>query len=243
MKLLHANMQMVEVIHGNHLLIPVIARFGIRLGFGEATVAEVCKKHRIDPDFFVTILNVFSMEDYFPEKTLRAFDLLTITGYLKKTHSYYMETQVPAIERLISGLLRRSGRRNASLRIVKRFFLEYKRDLFAHLRREETLTFPYVQEVCLLFRHPKRRSRKGILHSYSMSQYEEEHNNVDEKINDLQNILLMYIKGEYDEDICNAIIFELFRLEKDIRDHTRIEDHIMKPMVAEMEKTLKLHTA
>jgi len=154
-----------------------------------------------------------------------------------------METQVPAIERLISGLLRRSGRRNASLRIVKRFFLEYKRDLFAHLRREETLTFPYVQEVCLLFRHPKRRSRKGILHSYSMSQYEEEHNNVDEKINDLQNILLMYIKGEYDEDICNAIIFELFRLEKDIRDHTRIEDHIMKPMVAEMEKTLKLHTA
>ncbi|RPI01609.1 MAG: helix-turn-helix transcriptional regulator, partial [Ignavibacteriae bacterium] len=86
MKLLTANMKMADVVHSNYLLMPVIQRFGIPLGFGENTVAAVCKKFRIEVDFFLAIINVFSNEHYFPEKKLQAFNVLMIVDYLEKTH-------------------------------------------------------------------------------------------------------------------------------------------------------------
>lgn len=235
-------MKMEDVIHSNHLLIPVINRFGIRLGFGEKTVKAVCKEQGIDQDFFVTIINVFSNESYFPEKKLQTFNVLTIVEYLRKTHSYYIETQVPLIESQINALLRRSPKSNTSLKLVKKFFLEYKEELLAHLNREETITFPYIKNIYR--RYNARTSSRGTRESkYSMKIYEEEHDNVDDKLYDLQNILIKYIKGEFDEAICHSIIFELFRLEKDIRDHTRIEENILRPVVAEMEKSLQSQAA
>jgi regulator of cell morphogenesis and NO signaling len=242
MKLLTPGMKMAEVIHSNYLLIPVVNRFGIRLGFGEKTVRAVCNDRRIDPEFFLTILNTFSNEGYFPQKTLQTFNVLAIVEYLKKTHSYYIETEIPIIESLINALLQRGQKRNRRLRLVKKFFLEYKKELFAHLKREETTTFPYIEDVHRRYRKKKSsESRPGK--RYSMKVYEQEHDNVDDKLYDLKNILINYVKGEFDEGICSAIIFELFRLERDIKDHTRLEENILRPLVAEMEKALKSQAA
>ncbi len=232
-------MKMADVIHSNYLLIPVVNRFGIRLGFGEKTVKTVCRERGIDPEFFLAILNAFSNENYFPEKTLQTFNVLTIVKYLRKTHSYYIETQVPIIERQINALMGRSLKRNSSLRLVKKFFLEYKKELLVHLKREETITFPHIERVYRSYHSKASASGSKILSRYSMKMYEKEHDNVDDKLYDLKNILIKYLQGEFDEAICNAIIFELFRLEKDIEDHTRIEDNILRPVVAEMEKTLQ----
>lgn len=239
MQLLTADMKMAEVVHSNYLLVPVINRFGIPLGFGDGTVKAVCKAHGIDPEFFLTIVNVFNDEEYFPEKTLQGFNVLTVVEYLRRTHSYYIEVQVPLIERHIAALLRRSAKRDTSLKLVRKFFLEYKRELLAHLRREETVTFPYAVTIYRLFRARRRRISAATLSRYSMKVYEEEHYNVDEKLYDLQNILIKYVKGRHDEQIRTAIVFELFRLEKDIKDHTRLEESVLRPVVAEMERAVR----
>jgi len=243
MKLLTPNMKMAELIHSNYLLIPVVNRFGIRLGFGEKTVRRVCKEYRIDPEFFLAIVNTFSIEGYFPQKTLQTFNVLVILKYLRKTHSYYMETQIPIIENLIDALLKAYAKRNRNLIHVKRFFDEYKKELFAHLKREETTTFPYIEDVYRRLNHRQSHPKARVLRSYSMKVYEKEHDNVDDKLYDLKNILIKYISGEFDEAICNAIIFELFRLERDIEDHTRIEENILRPLVTEMEKALQSEAA
>jgi hypothetical protein len=53
MKLLTANTKMADAIHSNYMLIPVVNRFGIRLGFGEKTIATVCSKLDIDVECFL----------------------------------------------------------------------------------------------------------------------------------------------------------------------------------------------
>ncbi len=232
-------MKMADAIHTNYLLIPVISRFGIRLGFGENTISAVCKEHNIDVDFFLTILNVFSNESYFPEEKLQTFNVLMIVGYLKKTHKYYRETQIPIIEKHLETLLLKSPKKNKSLQLVKKFFLEYKKELFIHLKQEETVTFPYVEEVYRLFQQPGKKTLSSVL-KYSMEIYGREHDDLDEKLYDLKNILIKYINGDFDQSVCSEIIFELFRLEKDIKDHTRIENNILMPLVTDMEKSLNL---
>jgi regulator of cell morphogenesis and NO signaling len=232
-------MKMADVVQGNHLLMPVISRFGVPLGFGEKTVHAVCRKHKIDVDFFLVIINVFTNDQYFPEKKLQAFNVLMIIDYLKKTHSYYIKTQVPLIEKLLSNLLHRHPSDTKKLKLIKRFFLEYKRELLDHLDREETITFPYVKTVHRLFHAPYPSAReKRALSKYSMHVYEEEHTDVDEKLYDLKNILIKYVRGDSMNALYEQVIFELFRLERDIQDHTRIENNILLPLVEEMEDAL-----
>ena len=239
MKLLTANMKMADVVHSNYLLMPVISRFGIPLGFGEKTVQKVCKEFRIDVEFFLAIVNAFSNEHYFPEKKLQTFNVSMIVDYLRKTHSYYIKTQVPLIEKLFKKLMRYRPTDEKKLKLIKMFFMEYKKELLAHLDREERITFPYIRKVYRMFHEPQVTNKeKRTLTQYSMHVYEEEHSDVDKKLYDLKNILIKYFRGDSVQTIYHELIFELFRLEKDIQDHTRIENNILLPLVAEMEDVL-----
>ncbi|RPI00616.1 MAG: helix-turn-helix transcriptional regulator, partial [Ignavibacteriae bacterium] len=159
--------------------------------------------------------------------------------YLEKTHAYYTKTQVPLIEKLFNELLRHRPAGGRNLVLLKKFFLEYKKELLEHLEREEKTTFPYIKKVYRLFHttHPSGKDKRA-LSKYSMHVYEEEHYDVDEKLYDLKNILIKYVHGTNMQSVYHEVIFELFRLEKDIQDHTRIENNILLPLVAEMEDTL-----
>jgi regulator of cell morphogenesis and NO signaling len=239
MKLLTAHMKMADVIQSNHLLLPVVSRFGIPFAFGEQTVQEVCQEFRIDVEFFLTIINAFSHEDYFPEKRLQAFNVLMIIDYLEKTHFYYTQTEIPLIEQLMAELIRHRPADKKKLHLVKKFFRDYREELLDHLKREEEITFPYIREVYRMFHTPHITSKeKRFLSRYSMHVYEEEHSDVSEKLYDLKNILIKYVRADTMQSLYHNIIFELFRLEKDIEDHTRIENKVLLPLVAEMEDTL-----
>jgi len=240
MKLITPDMKLADAIHSNYLLIPVINRFGIRLGFGESTIAAICNEKNINVDFFLTILNVFSLPDYFPEQKMQTFNVMMIVEYLKKTHQYYREIQLPTIEKRLDLLIEKSPQINQNLQLVKEFFNGYKTELLAHLRKEETVTFPYVEQIYKMYNSDEKESAYNQLAGYSMDIYEEEHDEVDEKLYDLKNILIKYINGDFDQVIISEIIFELFRLEKDIKDHTRIENNILMPLVADMEASLNV---
>jgi regulator of cell morphogenesis and NO signaling len=240
MSLITSDMKMADVIHGNYLLIPIINRFGIHLGFGEKTVKAVCSDYQIDHEFFLTIINTFSNENYFPEKKLQTFNVLLILAYLRKTHNYYLDVQIPLIERHIDALINVSSK-HPNLELVKNFFLTYKKELRVHISREEAITFPYIEKIYALYHHTFDATLyHEISSSYSIKKFDEEHDNIDDKLYDLQNILIKYVTGDFDQTLINTIIFELFRLEKDIKDHTRLEDKVLIPLIVEIENGLKL---
>jgi regulator of cell morphogenesis and NO signaling len=242
MKLFSSKTKMADIIHSNYLLLPVISRFGIAPGFGEEIVSTICKKRGIDVEFFLAIINAFTNEEYFPRQKLRTFNVLTIVEYLEKTHIYYTRTQIPLIETLLTRMFKHHEIDSKSVELIRKFFLDYKKELLDHLSREDKKTFPYVKKIYRISRSgDSDRKRKASLPRYSMQMYEREHNDVDEKLFDLKNILIKYVHGTISGDIFNNVIFELFRLEKDILDHTRIENKILLPMVTEMENSLYLN--
>ena len=99
MPLVYPNMQMSEVVEEHPSLIPVINRFGIRLGLGDKSVKAICEEYRLDTDFLLTVINTFLNEEYFPEKKLQTFHTSQIIDYLTKTNQYYQRYQIPNIER------------------------------------------------------------------------------------------------------------------------------------------------
>ena len=60
-------MKLADIIDVDCRLLYVLPRFGIKLGFGDISVADICKKQGINEDVFLLICNIYAFEDYIPD--------------------------------------------------------------------------------------------------------------------------------------------------------------------------------
>lgn len=220
---------LMHLIETNYNLLPVINRFGINLGNRDKTLSQICKSLNVNIDFFLAIVNTYHNVDYFPEQELKGFSPLVIIEYLKKTHSYYINYTLPKLDTLLKQLIESNKTEIQQLNIIEKFYRKYTTELLLHLKEEEEVVFPYV------YRLIKNRSRDS---NYNIRSFEKEHSHVDVQLNDLKNLIIKYTEPVYDNNICNEFLRTLFRFEKDINDHARIEDKILIPQVIAIENTL-----
>jgi regulator of cell morphogenesis and NO signaling len=231
MPLVYPNMQMSEVVEEYPSLIPVINRFGIRLGLGDLSVNEICDKHQLDPDFLLTVINTFLNEEYFPEKKLQTFHTSQIIDYLTKTYQYYQRYQLPNIERHLLSFIKISTPRNQSLTLIGNFFSSFKKELESRIKNDEEKWFPY----CLSLSNSLQKEVENKL-PLPKEAFKPTEDSIEELLADLKKIIIRHISGEYDDNLCYAVIVAIQSLQKDIRQHNRIRYRIVAPMVAAMEK-------
>ena len=221
--------RIIDLVETNYHLLPVINRFGIELGNRDKSLEKICAEQNINIDFFLAIINTFHDEEYFPESELKSFSPVLIINYLKKTHEYYIDYVIPKLEFLLKQLIDINKTEIHQLDIIEQFWVKYKKELFLHLDEEEEVAFPYMIDLV-------EKNRKNA--QYSVHTFEQEHSNVDIKLNDLKNLIIKFVEPVYDNNICNDFLINLYRFEKDIKDHARIEDKILVPLVFELEQHL-----
>lgn len=229
MEIFSKNHKVAGLISHNYHLLPVLNRFEIKLGLKDKTVEDICTEKNISTDFFLAIVNTYHNEDFFPEDELSSFSPLEIISYLRKTHQYYIEYVLPKLDSLLNQLIKSSSSLSKDLQMVEVFYKKYVKELTLHINDEEENVFPYIINLA------EKREKPG---DYSIHSFEKEHTNVDEKLNDLKNLVIKYIKPDYDENICNEFLSTLFRFENDIKDHSRIEDKILLPITIKMEEKI-----
>ncbi len=231
MKIFTSTDKMASIVHSNYNVLPIINRLGVRLGLKDKTVADVCESNRINASFFLAIVNTYINSDYFPEEELQSFPPVLIVDYLQKTHLYYINYELQKIEGLLTQMLSDCEGECGSLKLIHDFFRKYQVELINHIADEENRVFPYVLNLI----------EKGVQDSrgYSILKFEKEHSNVDEKLSDLRNLIVKYVEPKYNDNFCNEFLIALDRFETDIKDHARIEDKILVPMVLKIENRLK----
>lgn len=239
MELFNEKSKLASVVHKDHSLLPVINRLGVKLGFGDQTIRNICEEKGIDLNFFVETINVFHYEAYFPEKRLLDFPISMVIDYLIKTHQYYKDFLIPENDRLIELFLASSADQNADNELVRKFYTKFKDEFVIHINFEEREMFPVILELNEAVENPDLRAEfKRKYPSFSVSSFEKEHSNMDDKMDDLTNIIIKYLPPNYDQNRGNAFLSNLFMFEKDMKNHSRIEDHILMPKVVQLEKIL-----
>lgn len=199
MLFLDASSILAEVIEDNHQLIPVINRFGIKLGLGDKTIATICKDAEINPEFFLAILNTYLNEDYFPESILKKFDIEMVVNYLNQTDSYLVQGQLYNIEKHLNALIAMSDPNNAVLKLIKKMFVKFKNELMQQVGKD---THESYSSLALL--------------------------------SDLKSIIIKHISGNFNENMCYAVIFSIDSLQKDLQKHNRIREKILQPMIEDL---------
>ena len=235
--LLEKDMKLADVIHHDYNLIPVISRFGIMLGVGDGSIENICNEKNINIDFFLTILNSFHDPQYLDKNYLQSFSAILLIDYLQKTHNYYLENKIPEIEGLIKEMQSESEIDKVSYDLLQKFFEGYKNELVKHIEREENRVYPYVIDLeNAVLNNDISPSILSQIKEYSITSYEAEHENVEEKLMDLKNIIIKYLPCSKYQQSRYRLLKELTVLEKDLNDHARIEDLILVPKVEILEK-------
>ncbi len=216
---------MASLISENYSLIHIMTRFGIKIGFGDKTVEEVCSIYGVDTNTFLAVVNFF-MEGFTHFDKAQPLSLPSLMQYLKQSHIYFLSYSLPSIRRkLLDGI--RVKTNDVSFFILK-FFDEYYDEVKTHMEYEEKTVFKYVEDII-----------EGRLpEDFHISTYSDHHEQVSLRLGELKKILIRYCPEDADPNLINDVLFRIFQCEKELSNHCMVEDALLVPEIKRLEKRL-----
>lgn len=97
-KMYEADDKMISIIRDNYNILQSLGSFGINLGFGDKTVREVCDEQKVDTYTFLSVVNL-TINGYKEYDNADRLSLPTLLHYLKASHAYYIDFQLPLIRK------------------------------------------------------------------------------------------------------------------------------------------------
>lgn len=219
-------MKLCDMISVDCDLLFILQRLNIKLGFGDATIEEVCHMNNMSIDLFLIIANVYSFEKYVPNiDLLGAKDIPALIAYLRASHKHYSEKLFPHLHAQIHLLVKDFDKVNK--KVINKFYDKYDAEVANHFAYEEEQVFPYIES---LIGTGKERNTE-----YSIETFEENHSNIDEKLNDLKSIVIKYIPEELSCPVRYEVVYNIYKIERDLNKHSLIEDKLLIPLVSKLE--------
>ncbi|MEL7601023.1 MAG: LuxR C-terminal-related transcriptional regulator [Proteiniphilum sp.] len=192
MPLLNLHSVMADVLARHNELIPVLNRFGIRIGVGERTVQEICLEHHLNPDLILTVLNVYLDDTYLPESSLTLFDAEPIADYFRHTVENYLHALVPNIEVHLNALIATADNENKELGMLRMLFLKFKERMTNYLQKNAEYSDDFPDDLLhdlknILIKHLSVEHNQNLSYAviYSLHAFEKDlsaHNRLRNKV-------------------------------------------------------------
>lgn len=224
-----------DIIINNPYLLLLLEHFGLIVPVQDKLLNTICEENNINVELFLTFANLYNGVQYTPKTPFTFQDTLSIIDYLKNSHAFYSEEIYPNILNIITQMAEINNHKEMAL--VPKFFVDYFKEVTDHLDYENKVVFPYVLH---LFEQLKNKKPTTVKVQYSVIEYKEQHNDIEEKLNDLKSLLIKYLPPNNDQTIRRKLLFLLSELEYDLKIHSKIEDLILIPLVSEMEADINI---
>lgn len=208
---------MCELVCDRYPVLQVMSRFGIALGFGDKTIAEVCTENRVDTATFLAVVNLL----LYPHNAAGCSDEVSVralTDYLQNSHRYFLDFRLPAIRRKLIEAVDCSLS-DVSMAIM-RYFDEYVAEVHKHMAYEEKTVFPYVEALLT----GEKRS------DYSIDVFRRHHDQIEARLRELKNIIIKYYPAGGTNEL-NGVLYDIFTCEQELASHNAVEDDIFVPSV------------
>lgn len=215
--------KMRDLVKDNSVLILVMGRFGISLGFGDKTVRSMCQMHHVNENTFLDVANFVSDKEYQYESV----SLPSLIGYLKQAHEYYLDFNLPNIRRNLIDAIDCSGKDELAMLILK-YYDEYVAEVRKHMVYENEVVFSYVEQL----------SEGYLNRNFSISAFAGTHAPIGYKLKELKDIIIRYYPEKNNYQL-NQVLLEIILSEQDLTSHCMIEDKLFVPAVKRIEQQLK----
>ncbi len=223
LKMYEAGDRMINLIKDDCSVLQALGSFGINLGFGDKTVSETCEMNHVDTYTFLAVVN-FTINGYGEFANDEQISVPTLLHYLKASHAYYLDFQLPFIRRELQESINED---DALGMLIMKFYDEYAQEIRRHMKYEEKTLFPYVES--LLVGRPTN--------DYTVETFSKHHEQTDKKLHELKLMIIKYLPTDaHRNNQLTATLHDIYNNEEWLRQHAEVEDHIFTPAIKRLER-------
>ena len=223
-KMYEASDKMITLIKDNYSVLQALGSFGINLGFGDKTVSETCQMNGVDTYTFLAVVNA-QLNDITTYEDDEQINVPTLLHYLKASHTYYLDFQLPFIRRELQESI---SENDALGMLIMKLYEEYAQEIRRHMKYEEKTLFPYVES--LLEGRP--------MNDYNVETFSKHHEQTDKKLRELKLMIIKYLPADaHRNNQLTATLYDIYNNEEWLRQHAEVEDHIFTPAIKRLERT------
>ena len=225
-KMYEAGDKMITLIKDNYSVLQALGSFGINLGFGDKTVSETCQMNGVDTYTFLAVVNA-QLNDITTYEDDEQINVPTLLHYLKASHAYYLDFQLPFIRRELQESI---SENDALGMLIMKLYEEYAQEIRRHMKYEEKTLFPYVES--LLEGRP--------MNDYNVETFSKHHEQTDKKLRELKLMIIKYLPADaHRNNQLTATLYDIYNNEEWLRQHAEVEDHIFTPAIKRLERMTK----
>ena len=225
-KMYEAGDKMITLIKDNYSVLQALGSFGINLGFGDKTVSETCQMNGVDTYTFLAVVN-FTINDFTNYEDDEQISVPTLLHYLKASHTYYLDFQLPFIRRELQESISED---DALGELIMKLYEGYAQEIRRHMKYEEKTLFPYVES--LLEGHP--------MNDYNVETFSKNHEQTDKILRELKLMIIKYLPTDsHHNNKLTATLYDIYNNEEWLRQHAEVEDHIFTPAIKRLERITK----
>ena len=225
-KMYEADDKMISIIRDNYNILQSLGSFGINLGFGDKTVREVCEEQQVDTYTFLAVVN-YTINGYKEYDNADRLSLPTLLHYLKASHVYYIDFQLPFIRKELVEALDETDN---LARLILKLYDDYAHSITNHMRYEEKMVFPYAQALI----------DGNANTTFDIETFSKHHVQVDQKLKELKSIIIKYLPSDgLHNNQLSATLYDIYNNEEWLAHHSEVEEEIFIPAVRNEERKLK----
>ena len=232
--------RLAEYVKKHPEMLDMLERLGISLGFGDKTTQEICHEYNIDIHFFLDLTKMIIHKGFEQSGGMGDYPISHTLNYLRNSHHAYLKESLPRMERYMVELGEKEEGREKDCLLLLHYYNEYKMECEKHFQNEEKNVFPYI-EYLDSYKSMSLSDVQASIRKNSIDNYVRAHDSLDEKLNDLKNLIIKYFKPFREKEIIKSLLKMLSEFEEDLRNHERIENEILFRQTKILEKEILDH--
>jgi len=205
---------------------------------GNTLFDEACRDVGANPDAVMQkIDNILDVPGNKELEWLTDATLCELMDYILDKHHTYTKQELEQLPPLMEKVVSRHGEHNASLFELRDTFQRVCDDLWPHMMKEETVLFPYIEELEKNFSKQIMGSSPPfgtILNPVRMMR--QEHEEVGELLVKMRAISNDYTLPEGACPSFTALYHRFAEFERDLHQHIHLENNLLFPRAVELEQ-------
>lgn len=223
LKMYEADDKMISIIRDDYSVLQMLSAFGIKMGFGDKTVREICEQQGVDAYTFMSVVN-FCINGHCDSDSVERLSVPTLMRYLKASHAYFVDFELPFIRKELEEAID-EGDNLATL--ILRLYDGYAHSVRAHMKYEEKTLFPYVESLL----------NGKVSNDAMVEMFSKHHGQTDSKLKELKHIIIKYLPND---GLSNSklmhTLYDIYNSERWLYQHVEIEDRIFVPAIRHLEE-------
>lgn len=206
---------------------------------GDRTLDEVCTKNNLDTDELLYKLEEIHHLNNTNTVDYKTWSLDVLAHHIEKTHHRYVEEKTAILLPFLNKLCKVHGASHPELFTITELFTASSKELASHMKKEELILFPFIKKMVTAQNTQEKidAAHFGTVKNPIASMMAE-HDNEGERFREIEKLTNNYTPPS---DACNTykVTFSMLdAFEKDLHLHIHLENNILFPKAAELEKEL-----